>query len=246
LCALGLTLSMCTSAGTETDNPVVDFNATDCKGGEELSLAPAVARTRAALDMPANDYEGLHCYAWQINDGGTITIDVINYGSGCGIEWSLADSVLDAEHVELGIRNAACIVAGCGSCTYDLSFEVKGVALDAPVEVQVREAGCDGADDHVLRAVELPIDREREGMLCRQTSGGFPPECGGPRRPPCDNVVPYDGVGTCSDGCVEGLVCVERALDDRDLCFTPCEEDADCPLDIESCQDGACRLRETF
>lgn len=246
LCALALAMCTCTN-GTETDNPVIDFEASECKGGSALSLSPAVARTQAALQMPAEQYANLFCYAWQVNDGGTVTIDVINYSGGCGVTWSLSEARVDGDRVELGIANASCVVAGCGSCRYDLSFEVAGVMLDAPAQVQVVEQGCNGAPDDASERVELPIDREPQGTLCSLLSGGFVPECGGLRERPCmpDDVL--DQPGTCAAGlCDEGFACAERAYLDQDVCFTACADDGDCPLAIESCQEGACRLREAL
>jgi hypothetical protein len=248
LCGLLLALPMCARDGTETDNPLIDFDATDCKGGSALSLSPAVARTQAALELPAEGYANLFCYAWQVNDGGTVTIDVINYGGGCGVDWTASETRIESNRVDLGIQNASCAVAACGSCRYDLSFEVAGLALDAPANVSIVEAGCNGEPDDASERVELPIDREPEGARCRMLGGGFVPQCGGLRERPCTPVVEVDEpFGTCREGrCADGLTCLEQAFEEQDICFSACEDDADCPLAIESCQDGACRLRETF
>lgn len=241
--ALALSLSMCT--GTETDNPLVGFDATTCKHGEALSLEPAVAQTRAALDrMEPEEYTGLFCYAWQLHDGSS-TIDVINYKSGCTIDWSPGDTKIDYEHVELGIQNASCAVAACGSCSYDLTFELKDLTRGVAADVAVVESDCEGQKYGGQPGVELPIDREPEGIVCRYAIDSFPPACGVARQPPCAADDAYE-FGTCDDGCGDGLTCVEAAFEDHDMCFTACTEDADCPLSIESCQSGACRLRETF
>ena len=218
---------------------MVDFDATNCKGGSALSLEPAVARTQVALETP-DAYARLFCWAWQVNDSGTVTIDVINRNGGCGVEWSAYESRVEDNSVDLGIQNAACVVAGCGSCRYDFTFEVAGLSLDKPAEVRIVEAGCDGEPDDVGSAVELPIDREPEGAMCRMLGDGFVPQCSGLRERPCKPEPMVDILfGTCAEGrCDDGLACVD------DICFTACEDDDDCPLAIESCQEGACRLRE--
>jgi hypothetical protein len=242
LCGLALSLPMC--AGTETDNPLVDFRSTECKHGQELSLAPKIARTIVAIDMEAEAYQGLFCYAWQVNESGTVTIDVINYESGCAIEWSPAETLVDYEHVELGIQNRSCAVAACGSCSYDLTFELAGLTRKTATDLRIIESDCEGERYRTAEPAELPIDRESEGLLCRQIVDDFAGGCGGARQPPCTDE-PGE-LGTCDDGCAEGLACVADVLDDYDVCFTACESDADCGLEIESCQGGACRLRETF
>jgi hypothetical protein len=238
-------LSMCTSEGTETDNPVFDFDATECKNGHSTALSLPVTRTRAALSVDPSAYEGLYCYAWENGVDDVLTIDVINYGGGCSVTWNLGKSRVTDDRIDLGVQNAYCEIAACGSCTYDLAFEVGGVDTTVPADVQLREVGCGGADDQLEPRIELPVDVSDTGIVCR-LQRYFEDECGRAHLPSCSG----DGgaSGSCEGGCDEGLVCVidETHGFERELCFTQCEQDEDCPLEIETCQTGACRLRETF
>jgi hypothetical protein len=244
LCALGLTLSMCTSAGTETDNPVLDFEASECSG-PRADYESTVARTSAALTLSAQDHGGLYCYAWQANDDGTVGIDVINYRGGCSVTFALAETRVEGDHIDLGIVNAACESGSCdATCLYDFTYELRGVDVSRPAWLQLRELACsDDREDELEPRLELPLDTEPEGILCRQQIHyAGPPACGMARTPPCGG----DYFGTCEDGCGDALTCVDDGAFGEDLCFVPCEQDEDCPLEIESCQQGVCQLRETF
>lgn len=244
LALLALTASMCTSAGTETDNPVIDFEATRCKGRSTSLSLPAVARTASAQSVDPSAYEGLYCYGWEVLDGGVLALDVINHSAGCYVQWQPGPSRVDGTSIDLGVANGSCAIAACGSCAYDFSFEVEGIDESQAAELQLHAYDCEGDEYAQGPVVMLPIDARPEGLLCRpQRNVGFDFGCGKAHLPPCSET---SGIGSCEDACPEGLVCVGDAMDDDDLCFTACTEDADCALEVESCQDGACRLRETF
>jgi hypothetical protein len=244
LCGLVLLLPMCAHDGTETDNPVIDFEATRCKGRSTGLSLPAVARTASAQALDPSAYEGLYCYGWEVLDGGVLALDVINRSAGCYVQWQPGPSRVDGSRIDLGVANGSCAIAGCGSCEYDFSFEVEGTDHGRPAELQLHAYDCEGNEDAQGPVVVLPIDERPEGLLCRpQRNVGFDFGCGKAHLPPCTE---EGSEGSCEDACPEGLVCVEDAVDDDDLCFTSCSDDSDCPLEVESCQDGACRLRETF
>lgn len=244
LCAFALTTITCAGDGTETDNPVIDFETTECKShGNALLLESTVARTRTALEADPHAYDGLYCYAWD-RSSDEVTIDVVNYSAGCTIFWTLGESRVDGDRISLGIHDPYCGTAACGSCVYDFSFIVEGVDLDAPARVRLRETSCERPE--ILEPeVLLAVDERETGIICRvQPTYAFEEQCGRPYLSPCR---PDSSQGTCDDGCGEGLTCaVAESEDGRDLCLTACEADDDCPLAVESCQDGACRLRETF
>lgn len=84
----------------------------------------------------------------------------------------------------------------------------------------------------------LPLDQSEIGILCRPVhSFGFGDACGEAHKRTCGGDEP---------ACNEGLVVARHEADDVDACFAPCDVDGDCPLEAESCQEGACRLREAF
>lgn len=232
LCGLLLSLPMCASDGTETDNPVIDFEATECK-------------THSTALTLSSEYDGLYCYAWQTLDDGALSIDVTNFMGGCYVFWDLGASRVDGSRIDLGVANNSCQIAGCGACPYDFSFKVEGVDTSQPATVQLHEYDCKGdGDAQVEPEIMLPLDERAQGMLCRtQGSGIYEAGCGRAHLPPCDESGDF---GECEDGCGEGLVCVDSEERTGDRCLTACESDDDCPLEVESCQDGACQLRETF
>lgn len=246
LSLFALSLSMCTAEGTETDNPVADFDATECKTHPTALSLATVARTRAALDVDVAAYDGLYCYAWETGEGGALTLDVLNYQSGCSITWERGESRIDGDQIDLGIGISRCAIAGCGSCTYDLTFALEGIDPSTAAQVQLRRLGCDGSEDQLEPRLELPIDEHETGIVCRPLRySGFEQQCGRAHLPPCEGE--YMDPSTCEEGvCDEGLLCLSDESGDGDRCFTACEQDDDCPIEVESCQDGACRLRETF
>lgn len=241
-----LALALCQCTGTETDNPIVDYRAGECNSSVDsaLSVANGVARTSSALSIDDNAYRGLYCYAWEAREDGSLAIDVINYLGGCGASYELADTRIEGNEISFGVQAAGCQLGSCDStCVYDLAFELHGVDIGAPVELQLREIACGDWDDELEPRLTLPLDTEPSGIICRTMvySAGAP-QCDRAHAPPCGG----DYFGTCEDGCGDGLICLPGDGPARDMCFTACEQDDDCPIAIESCQDGACRLRETF
>jgi hypothetical protein len=232
--------------GTETDNPVADFDRSACKSGGSALRLPGVMATRAALTVDSADYEGLYCFAWKASDDGRMRLDVFNMVGGCHIDWELADARYDAKGLRLRVQNDECAVAGCGSCAYDLSFDLTGIDRDAPLPMSLSQLNCDDELTRDATTLILPIDERGEGVICREGGGNrFVIECGVAHSTPCAE----QGPGRCADEgatCGDGLVCDPRTDASQDLCLTGCESDDDCPLPVEACVAGACRLRETF
>ena len=246
VCALALPLTMCVAEGTETDNPLVEFDGSECKSGQALTLPSDVMRTAAVRTLEAGLYDGLHCIAWERLGGGALQIDVLNYSAGCHIEWEAGDIALEGDQLTLTARNAACAQAGCGNCIYDFAFEVGGVDDSRPLELTFQEDTCH--DIELAAELTLPIDEKSSGIVCRQARfyDGLNLLCGTAHTPPCTDM---DGPFTCAEGrCSDAsLTCVEGpAGAHRDVCLQTCEVDEDCSLEVDSCQDGLCRLRETF
>ena len=246
LCLLLLCGPSCT--GTETDNPVIDFERSGCNGdgGSALRL-PGVMATRAALAVGSSDYAGLYCFAWEANGEGRLRVDVFNMVGGCHIDWELAESRLDGGGLTLRVRNGECAVAGCGSCIYDLSFEVQGIDASAPLPLSLEQLDCDEEPSRDATTLMLPIDERREGVLCRE--GGWPAfqiDCDRPHFPPCAQRSRTMRCANEGAACGGSSVCTARPDEAYDLCLTACESDDDCSLPVEACTAGACRLRETF
>ena len=96
-------------------------------------------RTSAALTLDSVDYDGLHCFAWETRASGRMHLSVFNMTAGCHISWELGASRIDANGLRLRVRNDECAVAGCGSCAYDLSFDVEGVDATAPLPLSLSQ-----------------------------------------------------------------------------------------------------------
>jgi hypothetical protein len=244
LCALALPLSMCT-AGTETDNPLVEFDASACKKGEALTLPSDVMRSAPGLELDPDQYEGLHCFAWEVTASGSLQIDILNHASGCGVEWVAGGVAIESDELSITARNAICAVAGCGSCIYDLTFEVAGVDTDRSVELTFNEDDCTTVEPSAT--LTLPLDESREGVICREKPLpiGLDSVCGVQHAPPCS--MESRGLKCEAGACDGDLRCVVQPDNEYyDICLEACETDEDCTLDVDGCQDGLCRLRETF
>lgn len=259
---LVLTLPMCTQNGTETDNPLIDFEASACKTDAVALLSSSLAHSvhsappvhqglaRSGLVEDASRYRGLHCVAWQAREDGTLALEILNFGGGCGVEWEAGRARVSEDEVALTLRNALCAVAGCGGCIYDFAFEVEGVDVTRSLTLRLDTDDCERVTE--AERLTLPLDEQAEGMVCREQASlvGLQLVCDGPHLPPCaDRGVPECGPGACGDD--PSLRCVEGALDrgaigSYPLCLTRCEVDGDCGLELDTCRDGLCRLRETF
>jgi hypothetical protein len=244
LCVLALPLSMCT-AGTETDNPLVDFDASACKSGEALTLASTVMRSEPGLELDPEQYDGLHCFAWQVTASGSLQIDILNYSAGCGVEWEAGGAEIADDALSITARNAMCATAAGGRCIYDLTFELAGVDTSRPVELTFNEDDCTTVEP--AAELTLPLDEASEGIVCREKTMliGLQLVCGIQHTPPCSTG--EGGLKCTAATCDDGLSCLTSADEDAyDICLEACETDEDCTLDVDSCQDGLCRLRETF
>lgn len=244
LCVLLLCNPSCT--GTETDNPVIDFERSACKSEGSALRLPGVMAARAPLTLDAADYEGLYCFAWESGTNGRLRIDVFNMVGGCHIDWELADARFDEKGLRLRVQNDECAIAGCGSCAYDLSFDMEGIDRDAPLPLALQQLDCDGEPTRDATVLTLPVDERSEGVLCRESWTRFTGECGGAHSPPCADQRPATRCADEGASCDDGFVCDAGSDESSDLCLTACESDADCPLPVEACVDGACRLRGTF
>jgi hypothetical protein len=249
--------SACTQSGTETDNPITEFRSSECKGSSSetaLSIAGLDSEAGGALTsadtanrMAGPEYDGLFCVAWDTGDDGALSIELYNLSGGCHVVWG-AQAQRESGGFALELQPHNCVIAGCGSCTYDLGFELHGFDSEAPLPFVVRELSCSDSPDTAIVEMELPLDARKEGVICRpqpRASSGLRTHCGGAHLQVCGEE--EDEVAQCGDAnapaCAGGLVCEPG---EPDVCLTACEQDHDCPLAIERCDAGACRLRETL
>jgi hypothetical protein len=250
-CVLGSIAPSCT--GTETDNPVVDFARTGCKNrADGAGTLESVGRAASALTLDRADYNGLYCFAWDAREDDRLRIDVLNAVGSCHVDWALGASRLDSGGLALAVQNNECAIAACGSCAYDFEFDVGGVDRTAPLRLEFSQLDCEGKPARDATTVTLPIDERPQGVVCQEGGRGLANlllSCGSPWFPPCASSEGRpNGPGRCDSpiACDPGLICEPRTEQAFDMCLRACETDADCALDVEFCDAGACRLRDTF
>lgn len=249
LWVMGVPLALAGSCagGTETDNPVIDFQSSGCKNQvSAFALGPPrVEPTTGRLDSDAPDYDGLHCYAWRHDpQSATLHVDVLNMHGGCQVDWSGEAKWRAEGGIDVQISNASCRTASCGWCLYDFSFELSGVEGSEPLPLALIEDDCESAD--IYSELVVPLDTEPSGMRCRPAfrhalGGGLAPACDGNRHMSCGEL----NCGSSAGDCNEGLLCSEIEKGDS-RCMKTCEQDTDCGLDVLSCVEGTCALGATF
>ena len=72
----------------------------------------------------------------------------MNLEGACGAQWEGAALVNDDGSLTFRLDNPKCLVASCGWCIYDWSFEVSGVeATGAELPVSIIVDTCPGEQD---------------------------------------------------------------------------------------------------
>lgn len=264
-----VTLFAYSCAGTETQNPadrpaaLTSFLDSGCKketkalsgGGEVASASQALVST----DFSAETI-GLKCVAWEVLDDSRVKVDLINWESSCGPKFVGDASVKEDGSLDLLLSNPGCMIAHCGTCIYDWSFEVQGINATSPLPLTVAIDVCPAEDigekqgasfPIVSKNVTLPIDAKVSGILCNYADYGALgwqaqalSECG-------TNAMPCAGVpnSMCSTGttntepsCQGNLVCSDNGNHEQRICAKPCVADADCgSLGVLTCGGGLCR-----
>lgn len=244
--ALGcfLPLSSCTvePGGTDTGNPpLIDFDESGCKSHQyEKELRSQSLETTSAFENPL--YDGLTCFVWQRLEAGSLRVQITNYADSCGadLSWTPEARVVDGE-LQLALMDTRCIVAGCGSCVYDLSYDVR-VDTTSDLAVSLEHEGCGATRKLTAR---LPLATQEAGSSCvyadhgalfwhAGTTGSL-----GKRHMPCVTS-PKDGP---SQQCDDGLVC-SAPSPERPICLARCTSDAECDA-LTRCSDGVCQLHTT-
>lgn len=237
--AVTLLLGACGSdddnSSSTPGNSLVSFQGSACKkesGGQALTANEA--------------YAGLQCIRWKPIDASTLKIELLNFEGGCGAQWKGESHVTDSG-LELRVVNPGCMLAACGSCMYDWSFDVHA-AKDADLALSMVEDPCPGQQTPTTVTATLPLSTTPEGELCRYAShGGLGWQASslgtcGQAYMPCRNPNDMCSQGSAADPCEAGLTCADGASSSEQVCHAPCTTDADCaPTGILTCQTGLCR-----
>jgi hypothetical protein len=241
--------------GTETDNPATDplvpFEGSECKKYSEGEGAvpiendgSALGQSRAALSLASA--RGLMCWDWSFDEGGNLTVQILNLLEGCGYEWKGGRARVKENDVFLEAINHGCFASACGSCTYDVRFEVHGAPRSGDVTLHLSitdEAAknCKPGDAaNTDKVVTIPAG-ERVGTRCEflPNFAYQPPEtCA--LHMECGDALP------CT--CPAGEQCAAVGLPTyagASRCVAECATNADCPIPAAfECVGGLCRLRE--
>jgi hypothetical protein len=161
LCLSVLALAACGKNGTETDNPLIDFDQSACKqqGLETALVLPGDAGLPEVGDF---------CAAYGVDESGQRgRLQISNYPSACGSEFAHATASLEDGTLELVLHRDDCTVARCGSCAYDLDFVVQDPPPRAGLRVELREAGCEGTPlERAPVVLTLPTDANAGSLVC--------------------------------------------------------------------------------
>ena len=232
------TASSCVGSGTETDNPaspLKDFSSSECKNKE---LAPG----QQAL-IAESAVAGLTCVEWERGAEGALALKVHNLGLPCGDTYLGKAGFSSDGALELSVYQDTCLVAKCGTCLFDFSYQLQGIDSERALELRVGSAVCDSEPTIYRDELALPIDEQDSGVVCRAlerdylswyasgrgTCGSLNMPCGSPDCRSADQT-----------SCDEGLTCSELGSGDS-RCLPDCASDDDCLAGATTCIDGVCR-----
>jgi hypothetical protein len=253
VCALlpGLALACNSEEPEGTSGNLVSFVGSPCK--KEASLA-ALGTAEQALVTQVDERAlvGLKCIVWEATGTDGLKIDLVNFEGACGAQWRGSVSVDANGSLALRLDNPGCMVASCGWCIYDWSFEVRGVGSASALPVSIGIDTCPGQRAPETYQATVPISSSPAGLLCRWANysalgmqAGMTSACGTLH-------MPCTGTSMCSStvtprSCNGDLVCDTNGTADEFVCLQPCAADAECPgAGAMSCQSGLCRTNQTW
>lgn len=238
--ALWVALVGCSAGGTETDNPdsvLKDFSSSTCKS--RPSTSPQALVLASGLD-------GLQCVQWELSQTGSLELALVNFPLACADRYrGKAEREPDGT-LALSSYKDQCSTAACGSCLFDLSYELAGTFEAAPLKLRIGSAACETAPTEWGEELELPLAQQSSGILCRYLDAGplfwfaaTRGTCGEPNMP----------CGDCSSdqqsSCTAGASCVALSEDDS-RCLVSCETDLDCVPGATTCQAGSCQAKVSW
>lgn len=246
---LGVLLSLVVGACTTTDGgkrPVVldDFDTGGCKSSEQLAASALTQKDGAGTTGYDAAHDGLQCFVWKRLSEEKLSIEITNHADGCGAEmsWEPRAELDEQGGLDLLLENKQCTFAACGSCIYDLTFEVKVPRDTKQLRTRLLGDDCDG-ERSLHHEQTLPLDTQPSGVLCvdYRPRPFREPECG-------QSIPPF---AHCDDNacdpatavpCAAGTECVE-VENDALRCLPTCDSDADCsPYPSTHCEKSVCVL----
>jgi hypothetical protein len=246
-------------SGTETQNPVsplLSFKGSPCK--KEANQASGTGTATAAQALVSIDYSpetaGLQCIAWEAVGTDKLKIDLYNFEGACGAQWTGKAAIENDGGLGLSLVNPECMIASCGWCIYDWSFEVEGVDLGRPLTVGVGIDTCPGEQAIRNATATLPVDAQSSGILCNYANfnalgwQALSLKTCGTLAMPCNGTSMCQSYPVTTDLTCQGdLVCSDNGNADERICAKPCSVDDDCgTLGVLECRDGLCRPKNNW
>ncbi len=217
------------------------FDGSPCKK-ESTVRSGSVQQALSADDV----YAGLQCVRWAPVDGG-FRVVLLNFEGACGAEWTGQVGANDGA-VALRLVNPLCLVAACGWCIYDWTFDVRmgaspgGNAFDIVVDT------CPGTQQPESESVVLPLDTQPTGELCRYANANalgwqaMALDTCGAAYMPCREEPGMCGTSAGAAPCDADLVCADGADAAAHVCQSACAADSDCtPKGVMKCEASVCR-----
>lgn len=253
-------------AGTETQNPanpLTSFKDSGCKKENGTKAIAALKKfgndyATASQAVVSTDYssetQGLQCFAWEALEDGQVKVDLINFESACGPKF-VGDAKLDSSGaLQLSVTNPGCMLADCGSCIYDWSYEVTSVDTSRPLLVRMGIDVCPGSQDIRYINATLPVDTQSSGILCRYANYGalgwqasVLTQCGTVGMPCINTSMCSSGSNATIQSCEGDLVCTDNGNVEQRICARACGADADCgALGVLTCNGGLCRPKNVW
>lgn len=232
---------------TETGLQSVQFASSACKKDTAAKQLTAHRYGLLAIDSELG-LDGLRCVAWQRVGANEVKIDLYNFDGACGAAWAGDAAMTVHGTLELHIDNPACMVASCGKCLYDWSFDVHGpVPAKQSVPAAIAIDTCKGQQS--TRLMTATLGSEEKGIHCTLADYGAinwqaatAGTCGKLGMPCTGSLLCGTGSVTSTGTCDAGLTCDSSAAVNEPVCLRPCTTNDDCPrADVWSCQSGLCR-----
>lgn len=233
-------------AGAAPQQGQSSFHSSACKRSE-TAKSHLARRYRQVIEDDVG-LDGLQCVAWKRVGATELKLDLYNFEGACGTTW-VGDAAIGADGtIALGIDNPSCMVALCGKCLYDWSFDIHGaIPAGAPMPINITVNTCKGEQTPVQ--IPATVGAEEQGLACSFADWGGVLWLGSATNTCGTLAMPCQGSSLCGSGgltstgtCSEGLVCDSSAATNEPRCLAPCTTTQDCPrADAWTCQAGLCR-----
>ena len=238
----------CTSSSSEK---TVEFIGSECKS--HLYVPSSRAPAQLYTMEQSEPYQGLQCVSWTRDDANTFSIDLINFNGACGAQYVGDYQKGDSGELTLMVNNPGCMIASCGYCVYDWSFEVEDVTA-TELTINLAENACPEEEDYHVDTYTFEVSQSEleagSGITCSYKYIDIfeSPSCGAMHQPCNQLESDTEGndeiCGVAATRCNEGYTCAETADMKQPTCVAECVEDTDCPLQpLLTCDNGLCLLK---